>query len=76
VKGKLKCEKFGLCVGLEMNRKIALIIAATCIATAAGAVSIVTYSNNVVGPNGYLLDNLSGFVTDTVNPGNGKIFAR
>jgi len=25
---------------------------------------------------GFLLDNASGFLLDTVNPGNGKIFAR
>jgi hypothetical protein len=33
-------------------------------------------SNNVVGSNGYLLDNSSAFLLDDVDPGNGKIFAR
>jgi hypothetical protein len=36
----------------------------------------VRYTNNVVGPNGYLLDGSSAFLLDDVDPGNGKIFAR
>ncbi len=43
---------------------------------AALAIGLVQIVNNVVGPNGYVLNDSAGFLRDDVDPANGKIFAR
>jgi hypothetical protein len=53
----------------------ALMVLALSVSTVAIA-QWIKFANNNVGPNGYLLDNSSGFLIDDVDPASGKIFAR